>query len=245
VIDLFHCFGAKPEHRVTPELAARMLRASRCRHLAVNTHAIDEVATGDDLSVGYADATLGKVRALMAPDVLVEPVLNINHPTSAAEAVARTRRAVELTGIKIIKLEVLDRSLTLSANDEVVAAARTLIQDGLEIWPLISADVVAYQASVDLGATMVRVMGSPIGARRGIGPDARAAIVEILRRHDVPVMLDGGIGSVEDVRDALGLGFDSVLVNSCLFAPGVDPVALLEEMRVVVDHARTVGSERQ
>ena len=235
MIEIFHCFGAKPEHRVSAEVAVRMLTASQCRYLAVNTHNIDEVRRGADLPVGYADATLGTVTARLGPSPGPVPVLNINHPRSAREATERTMRAVELTGIRVIKLEVLDDSLTVAENGEVVRAAAELIDKGFEVWPLISADAETYRACVDLGATMVRVMGSPIGARRGIDAKARRPILEILADHRVPVMLDGGIGSVADLTGAGELGFDAALVNSCLFAGDTDPVAMLADMRAAVN----------
>ncbi|MFG2012767.1 hypothetical protein ACGFNF_27255 [Micromonospora sp. NPDC048868] len=236
-MELFHCFGARPSHRVDAPQAAAMLTASQCRYLAVNTHNIDEVAKGDDLPVGYATATLGTVRALLGTESPVQPVLNINHPTTGDEAVARTRRAVELTGIRVIKLEVLDDSLTVSRNDAVVAAARTLRADGLEVWPLIMPDAATFAACQELGSSMVRVMGSPIGARRGIDPHRREVLAGMLDDATVPVMLDGGIGGVDDVLDAMRMGFSSVLVNSCLFSAGTDPVAALREYRAAIDGA--------
>jgi thiazole synthase len=243
LIDLFHCFGAKPEHRISAEVAAEMLRASRCSYLAVNTHNIDQISVGDDLPVGYASATLGTVRELVGDELGLVPVLNINHPTSAAEAIERTWRAVELTGIRIIKLEVLDASLKVSVNSEVIAAAAQLISDGLEVWPLLTADPLGYAQCVDLGSTMIRVMGSPIGARRGIDAQARRAVDELLADHRVPTMLDGGIGSADDVRAAFDLGFDSVLVNSCLFGAGVDAVGMLLGFRALVDSIGSRGAE--
>lgn len=242
MIDLFHCFGAKPDHRVSAEVAAEMLRASRCSYLAVNTHNIGQISRGDDLPVGYASATLGTVRALVGDELGLRPVLNINHPTTAAEAVERTWRAVELTGIRIIKLEVLDASLRVSVNSEVIDAASQLISSGLEVWPLITADSRSYEECVDLGSTMIRVMGSPIGARRGIDADAQRSVDELLADHRVPTMLDGGIGSADDIGAAFDLGFDSVLVNSCLFGPGVDPAGKLGEFRVLLDSMDSRGT---
>ena len=119
----------------------------------------------------------------------------------------------------------------------MVDAAKRLIGDGLEVWPLVSADAQAYRACVDLGARMVRVMGSPIGAMKGITQEAMPAITEILGGGEVPVMLDGGIGSAADLIQAQDLGFQSALVNSCLFASGADPVAVLTQMRAALEGA--------
>jgi thiazole synthase len=229
-MQLFHCFGAKPAHQVDTALAVSMLRASGCRHLAVNTHSIRDVDSGDALPVGYATATLGSVLAA-GDDLALTPVLNINHPTTPAEAVGRARRAVELTGIRLIKLEVLDDSLTVSRNDAVVDAARQLIADGLVVWPLITADPATFAACLEVGSAMVRVMGSPIGTRRGISPVARSVLEELVPSSTVPVMLDGGVGSVDDIADAAELGFNSFLVNSCLFEGGLHPVRALRAFR--------------
>ena len=238
-MDLFHCFGAIPAHRVDTDVAVAMLRASGCRRLAVNTHTIGTVARGDDLPVGYASATFGSVRAAAA-DLDLSPVLNINHPTSAAEAVARTLRAVDLTGIQVIKLEVLDDDFKTSRNDEVVRATEQLRALDLEVWPLIVPEQATFDACVELGSAMVRVMGSPIGSRGGLAPDRRASVEKFLADGRVPVMLDGGVGSLADVEDAARTGFDSVLVNSFLFAPGTDPATELSRIRIAIDRAEPV-----
>lgn len=236
-MELFHCFGADSGQPVDTPLAVGMLRASGCRYLAVNTHTVAEVRRGDDLPVGYSTATLGSVRDAVGPGRLTA-VLNINHAQTTEEAVSRARRAAELTGLGTVKLEVLDPSLRVTRNDAVLAAAHELIRDGLEVWPLITAGDDGFAACVEAGSTMVRVMGSPIGARRGIDAANLEPIHALLDGAPVPVMLDGGIGSVRDVVQAGELGFSSVLVNSCLFADGTDPVAALREFRTAVE---TVG----
>lgn len=45
-----------------------------------------------------------------------------------------------------------------------------------------------------------------------------------------PVMLDGGIGGIQDVEQIFNLGFDYVLVNSCLFKEGKSPHIILKEI---------------
>jgi thiazole synthase len=89
VIRLSHCFGAQPAHRVDADLAARKLSAGVRTRLAANTHAIATVARGDDLPVGYVSATPGAVRGLVGGEPGLTPVLNISHPTVAADAAVR------------------------------------------------------------------------------------------------------------------------------------------------------------
>jgi thiazole synthase len=167
------------------------------------------------------------------------PVLNINHPTTVQEALDRVHGASALTGIELIKLEVLDADFKLTRNPLVVDAARQLVDEGFEVWPLITPDPEALDELVGLGCPMVRVMGSPIGARAGIEPGRRDAIETMLERSPVPLMLDGGIGSIGDVERAFEMGFDSVLVNSCLFENDATPAERLTEFRATVDRVRS------
>ena len=220
---IFHCFGADQSHvTVDTETAVAMLRISGCRHLIVNTHSVHAVSDGDDLPVGYGSAAFGSVRKEFAPDELA-PVLNINMPTSAEEAIERTRRAHVLTGVSTIKLEVLDPRQCLAANTAVTEAARELSAAGLEVWPLITPDLDTALKLEAMGCPLLRVMGSEIGSGKGIALRWRDSIDRILEKVTVPIMLDGGVGYPSHATEALALGFDSVLVNSCLFAADGDP----------------------
>jgi thiazole synthase len=229
---LFHCFGSHDSRVVVDtETAVAMLRTSGCRHLAINTHSSETVSCGDELPVGYGNATFGSVRRAFGSDELI-PVLNINTPTSPAEAIARAHRAHVLTGERTVKLEVLDRDLRLSVNSAVVEVARKLVADGFDVWPLITPDPNAAAELEAMGCTVIRVMGSGIGSHNGIDPRWYDLIHHTLRRVSVPLMFDGGVGSPLDATNALSIGFDSVLVNSCLFTGSDGPV---KELRRFVD----------
>lgn len=232
---IFHCFGAdQSQATVDTGTAVEMLRISGCRHLIVNTHSVHAVSDGDDLPVGYGSATFGSVRRVFAPDELA-PVLNINMPTSAEEAIERTRRAHLLTGISTIKLEVLDPRQRLATNAAVIEAARELSAAGLEVWPLITPDPDMALELEAMGCSLLRVMGSEIGSGQGIDLRWRDPINRILEEVTVPVMFDGGVGCPLHATEALAMGFDSVLVNSCLFAGNGDP---LDELRRFVAAVR-------
>lgn len=236
---IFHCFGTnQSQATVDTGTAVEMLRVSGCRHLVVNTHSVYAVSDGDDLPVGYGGATFGSVREAFAPGALT-PVLNINMPTSAEEAIGRTRRAHLLTSIRTIKLEVLDPTHRLAVNAAVVQAARELVADGLEVWPLITPDPGMALELEAMGCPLLRVMGSEIGSGEGIDPRWCDSIDRILEEITVPLMFDGGVGSPVHVTEALAMGFDSVLINSCLFAKGDGP---LDELRRFVAATR---SERE
>lgn len=232
---LFHCFGTSDKRTVDTPLAVEMLAVSGCRHLVANTHAIERIKNGEELPVGYADATVGSVLAAW-PGEELKVVLNINHPTSAAEAVERAQRALALRRERIIKLEVLDADHRLSNDAEVLEAATELAADpSLEVWPLVTPNPDVIAELERLGCPMIRVMGSGIGSSAGIRPEWSAEIEAILAAAEVPVMLDGGVGGPRHVSEALRLGFSSVLVNSCLFADGGRPIDRLRSIRAAAD----------
>lgn len=232
---LFHCFGSLQTHAVDTQTAVEMLRASRCQYLAVNTHNIDAVHRGDDLPVGYASATLASVRNAWTGQEL-SVVLNINLPTTASEAVTRAQSAIELTGESIVKLEVLDPSHSFSDTSQVVDATTILSErESISIWPLVTPDVNAFERLQDLGCPLIRIMGSAIGSGSGIDEAWLPTIERVLDLKRVHVMLDGGVGGAEHLAQALNLGFDSVLVNSCLFADDGSPVDRLRHLRTTID----------
>lgn len=238
LVSIFHCFGTdQSQATVDTETAVEMLRVSGCRHLVINTHSVDAVSDGDDLPVGYGGATFGSVREAFAPDELI-PVLNINMPTSAGEAIKRTRRAFLLTGIRTIKLEVLNPGQSLAVNAAVIEAASELIAAGLEVWPLITPSLDAALELEAMGCPVLRVMGSEIGSGEGIDPRWYDSVDRTLEEVAIPVMFDGGVGSPLHATEALARGFESVLVNSCLFTGDGGP---LNELRRFVAAVRVEG----
>jgi len=223
---------------VDTSLAVAMLDASGCRHLTLNTHELGSVGRAEDLPVGYGSATYGSVTSAWHGPALI-PVLNINLPTSAEEAITRTREAVELTGITRIKLEVLTPDHTTTNVPELMRAAQELAADSsLHVWPLVTPEPASVSQLVATGCELIRVMGSPIGSGHGILREWLLDIKSILAGISVPVMLDGGVGWVGDALEALDLGFSSVLVNSCLFTDGTDPASALREFRAALSEAR-------
>lgn len=235
---LYHCFGSLRSHRVDTSLAVAMLDASGCGHLTLNTHELGSVERAEDLPVGYGSATYGSVTSAWRGPTLI-PVLNINLPTSAQEAITRTREAVELTGITRIKLEVLTPDHTTTNVPELMRAVRELTTDSsLRVWPLVTPEPGSVSQLAATGCELIRVMGSPIGSGQGILPEWLPGIRSVLAGTSVPVMLDGGVGWVGDALKALDLGFSSVLVNSCLFTGRTDPVSALREFRAALGEAR-------
>jgi thiazole synthase ThiGH ThiG subunit len=160
-----------------------------------------------------------------------KPLWNINLPTSKREAVEQCRKIVKLGGKRPIKLEVLDQGHRWTINPEVVEAARILIhEDKFEIWPLITPDLETFLTLEKMGCPLIRMMGSAISSCNGINQEYIDVMKEIVKIKKVKIMMDGGIGGKEDVLNALELGFDYVLVNSCLFLNNKSPVQMLKSI---------------
>lgn len=202
----WHCFGTPNTPPVDRETVLRMLEASGTRLLPINT---DQ----DRLRVGHGDVAWRDMRGV-ADDMGLVSCLNINLRTSAGQAIDAAEWARQATGIDLLKLEVLDPGLTTSRDGQVVDATEELLNRGFRVMPLILANPGAAQQLADMQVPVLRIMGSPIGSGLGIlSPALILWIVEL----GVPVILDGGIGTIDQAREALDLGCAGVLLNSCLF----------------------------
>lgn len=221
---IWHCFG-NYMHRVDLGEVLAMLEASGTNVVPVNTHELDSRMRPEDLRIGFGNVTYATLAAArdLSHYILMA---NINHQTSADAAVEKTLFAVDMTGIATIKLEVLSESLSTSNDAALVEAVRILRErrPDLRIMPLLSNDPAVAKELVDAGCPLLRVMGGPIGSGTGIADEAAFAQCCSL---GVPVVLDGGIGSVEDYQTARRLGAAGCLVNSMLFDRDQPPSKVL------------------
>lgn len=232
---LLHCFGSEKSAEVTPEMAANMIQASGIKEIPVNSHNIDTVSDWHDLPIGYGKASWTTVSDYMDLSDY-KPLWNINLPQSAEEAISRTEKVVRLGGERPIKFEVLDDALTWSNNSNVLTAVDYLVNTNhFEVWPLIAPDYDTFAQLQDWGCQIIRIMGSRISSNKGILPEYIPTIKKILENRKYYLMLDGGVGSFETVKQAMGLGFDHILVNSWLFNDGNDVVELLKEIRKITE----------
>lgn len=221
---LWLCFGT-PQYQIDEATIAGLLERAQTNVLPINTHRLTAGAGREALELGYGGVTWDAYAA--GHDLQsYTPVLNINHACSAEEAIERTHRAVALTDERFIKLEVLDPGLTTSDQAAIVAAARALIawNRDLVVLPLLGCELETARRLVDAGCPMLRVMGSPISSGRGI---ADVVTLREICGLGVPVLVDGGIGEPDHVRQALAAGAAGVLVNSTLYRTGQDPLAAI------------------
>ena len=79
-------------------------------------------------------------------------------------------------------------------------------------------------------------LAAPIGSGRGI--ENPQAIEAIVKRIQVPVIVDAGIGTASDATLAMELGCDGVLLNTAI-AGAQNPVLMAAAMRQAVKAGRS------
>jgi len=222
----WHCFGTE-RHRASEDVVLGLLAASGTNVLPINTHLLDASRDRLALEHGFGGVAYDTVASRIDVSSYVK-MLNINLRTSAKAAVEVAKIAYEMTGEPVFKLEVLTEDLRGSQDMEVVKAAEALMawNDELVILPLLTNSVVAADAAQSVGCPLLRIMGSKISSGQGI---ANIDDFNEICSRGLPVVLDGGIGAVEDLTMARKLGARGALVNSVLFDDGRPPVTVMHE----------------
>lgn len=155
---------------------------------------------------------------------------------SADEAVRTCRLAREAGLSDFVKLEVLGDEKTLFPdNEELLKAAKTLVQEGFTVLPYTSDDPIVCRKLEDIGCAAVMPLGAPIGSGLGIRNPYNIRI--ILDTVSVPVIVDAGVGTASDAAIAMELGCDGVLMNTGI-AGAKDPIAMAEAMNLAVRAGR-------
>ncbi|WP_095590638.1 thiazole synthase [Actibacterium ureilyticum] len=156
---------------------------------------------------------------------------------TAAEAVTTARMAREIFATDWIKLEVIGHSDTLQPDVfGLVEAARTLSDEGFQVFPYTTDDLIVGERLLDAGCDVLMPWGAPIGSAQGLrNPDA----LRSMRAHfpGVPLIVDAGIGRPSDAAMAMELGFDAVLLNTAVARAG-DPVGMARAMALAVQAGR-------
>jgi thiazole synthase len=141
------------------------------------------------------------------------------------EAVTTARMAREVFTTDWIKLEVIGNHDTLQPDVfALVEAARILSDDGFEVFPYTTADLVVAERLLEAGCKVLMPWCAPIGSARGpIDADALRSMRAAF--SDVPLIVDAGIGRPSHAMAVLELGYDAVLLNTAVAKAG-DPVAM-------------------
>ena len=155
---------------------------------------------------------------------------------TADDAIRTCRLAREAGLSDFVKLEVLGDEKTLFPdNEELLKAAKVLVQEGFTVLPYTSDDPIVCKKLEDIGCAAVMPLGAPIGSGLGIRNPYNIRI--ILDTVSVPVIVDAGVGTASDAAIAMELGCDGVLMNTGI-AGAKDPIAMAEAMNLAVRAGR-------
>ncbi|MBS0186137.1 MAG: thiazole biosynthesis family protein [Proteobacteria bacterium] len=217
---VWHCFG-NYMNEVDLQTVINMLNASKTNVIPINTHKMTNNNARNGLLIGFGGVKYDDLaKSMDLSEKLI--MLNINHQTTAEDAIEKTLRAYDLTGEKLIKLEVLNEDMETSNNKELIKAVKKLrqLKPELILMPLLHCNYEDAEELVELGCPLLRVMGSGIGTGKGIiDKEEFKKICDL----NVPVVLDGGVGSPKDFEEAVNLGAIGCLVNSMLFKSDYTP----------------------
>ncbi|KAF0675156.1 thiazole synthase [Profundibacterium mesophilum] len=146
---------------------------------------------------------------------------------SAREAVTTAQMARELFDTRWIKLEVIGHADTLQPDPfGLVEAARILTEEGFEVFPYTTEDVVLGERLLQAGCKVLMPWGAPIGT--GLGLNNVYGLRSLRAQFpDVPMVVDAGLGLPSHAAAAMEMGFDAVLLNTAVARAG-DPAAMAE-----------------
>jgi thiazole synthase len=155
-----------------------------------------------------------------------------------AEDAIRTARLGREAGLSNwVKLEVIGDEKTLFPdNAGLLEATRALVKEGFVVLPYTTDDLVNARKLIDAGAAAVMPLAAPIGSGLGI---QNVTNLRILREaiHEVPLIVDAGVGTASDVAIAMELGYDGVLLNTAV-AAAEDPVAMANAVKLGIEAGR-------
>lgn len=160
---------------------------------------------------------------------------------SVKEAVTTAHMAREVFATRRIKLEVIGHADTLQPDPfGLVEAARILCDDGFQVFPYTTEDLVVGEKLLAAGCELLMPWGAPIGSGQGLRN------IEGLKtmRHwfaDVPLIIDAGIGAPSHAMQAMEMGFDGILLNTAV-AKAHNPAMMAQAFR---DAVRTGHRARQ
>jgi len=152
---------------------------------------------------------------------------------TADEAIRTARLAREVGLSNWVKLEVIGDQETLYPDTEgLLEATRVLVEEGFVVLPYTSDDLIVARKLIDAGAAAVMPLGAPIGSGLGI---QNLTSLKILREkiHQVPLIVDAGVGTASDAAIAMELGYDAVLMNTAV-AAAEDAEKMAEAMKHAV-----------
>lgn len=156
---------------------------------------------------------------------------------SASEAVLTAKMAREVFGTNWIKLEVIGHHDSLQPDVfELVEAARILSDEGFEVFPYTTDDLIVGEKLLAAGCRVLMPWCAPIGS--AAGPRNPSALVAMRAAFpDIPLIVDAGLGRPSHAAVVMELGYDAVLLNTAVASAG-DPPAMGEAFAKAIDAGR-------
>ncbi len=162
---------------------------------------------------------------------------NTSGARNAKEAVRIARMSRE-TGLgNWVKIEIMtDSKYLLPDNQETIKATEILAAEGFVVLPYVSPDLYVARDLVKAGAAAVMPLGSLIGSNQGL---RTRTLIEVLINeiHEVPIIVDAGIGRPSHAAEAMEIGADAVLVNTAV-ASAEHPALMAEAFAQAVAAGR-------
>ncbi len=149
---------------------------------------------------------------------------------SVKEAVTTALMAREVFNTHWIKLEVIGDEYNLQPDPfALLEATRELIQQGFEVFPYCTDDLVLCEKLVEAGCRILMPWGAPIGTGKGlINPYALRTLRERLPK--ITLVVDAGIGAPSHAAQAMEMGYDAVLLNTAI-ANANHPIIMAEAFK--------------
>ncbi|MGE6781990.1 thiazole synthase [Ensifer adhaerens] len=156
---------------------------------------------------------------------------------SVSEAVLTAKMAREVFATNWLKLEVIGHHDTLQPDVfALVEAARILSDEGFEVFPYTTDDLVVAERLLEAGCKVLMPWCAPIGS--AMGPQNIPALRAIRANFpDVPLIVDAGIGRPSHATTVMELGFDAVLLNTAV-AGAARPALMATAFAQAIDAGR-------
>ena len=132
------------------------------------------------------------------------------------EVVTTAHMARELFKTNWIKLETIGNEYTLQPDIFLlVECAKILHDDGFEIFPYTTEDLVVGEKLLNIGCKILMPWGSPIGSGNGL---MNKYLLKQMRLQfpEATMIVDAGIGRPSQAMEAMEMGFDGVLLNTAI-----------------------------
>ena len=207
---------------------ANMEDAIKVPQSQIVTVALRRQSTGDDKSGDFWN---------IIKSLNIEVLPNTAGSHSAKEAITTAMMAREVFNTNWIKLEVIGDQYNLQPDPfETVKAAKILIEEGFEVFPYTTDDLVVAKRLADVGCNILMPWGSPIGSGKGLmNVDNLKAIRS--QFPNLQLIVDAGIGKPSHATQAMQLGYDGVLLNSAI-ALAQDPIKMAKSFKLAIQSGR-------